>query len=133
MWRSYLFKSNKHEKLTFNWLGLEVHCGHLLTCNSVALLYLRTPVSCLDVISIYTLAFSPSFFLLYSLKTSSKTPSFSYCKTNNDFGKPYEIDKVYKVYEIDNKTPKVEKNLFARVNSFDQPIKTWDKLFLKLF
>ena len=37
------------------------------------------------------------------------------------------------VYKIDNKTPKVEKNLFARVNRFDQPIKTWDKMFLKLF
>ena len=36
------------------------------------------------------------------------------------------------VYKIDNKTPKVEKNLFARVNRFDQPIKTWDKMFLKL-
>ena len=33
------------------------------------------------------------------------------------------------VYKIDNKTPKVEKILFARVN---QPIKTWDKTFLKL-
>jgi hypothetical protein len=32
-----------------------------------------------------TLAFSPSFLLLYSLKTSSKTPNFSYFKTNNDF------------------------------------------------
>jgi hypothetical protein len=37
------------------------------------------------------------------------------------------------VYKIDNKTPKVEKNLFARVNRFDQPTKTWDKMFLKLF
>jgi hypothetical protein len=25
-----LFKYNKHEKLTFNWLGLEVHRGHAL-------------------------------------------------------------------------------------------------------
>jgi hypothetical protein len=41
---------------------------------------------CLDVK--YTLAFSPSFLLLYSLKTSSNTPNFSYFKTNNDFGKP---------------------------------------------
>jgi hypothetical protein len=37
------------------------------------------------------------------------------------------------VYKIDNKTPKVEKILFARINRFDQPIKTWDKMFLKLF
>ena len=37
------------------------------------------------------------------------------------------------VYKIDNKTPKVEKILFACVNCFDQPIKTWDKMFLKLF
>ena len=59
----------------------EVTCS--LVLNSVALLYLRTPVSCLDVK--YTLAFSPSFLLLYSLKTSSKTPNFSYFKTNNDF------------------------------------------------
>ena len=35
------------------------------------------------------------------------------------------------VYKIDNKTPKVEKTLFARVNRFDQPIKTWDKMFLR--
>jgi hypothetical protein len=35
------------------------------------------------------------------------------------------------VYKIDNKTPKVEKIVFARVNRFDQPIKTWDKMFLK--
>jgi hypothetical protein len=33
----------------------------------------------------------------------------------------------------DNKTPKVETKLFARVNRFDQPIKTWDKMFLKIF
>ena len=44
---------------------------------------------CLDVK--YTLAFSPSFLLLYSLKTSSNTPNFSYFKTNNDFGKPASI------------------------------------------
>jgi hypothetical protein len=49
---------------------------------------------CLDVK--YTLAFSPSFLLLYSLKTSSKTPNFSYFKTNNltmtlPFGKPTSI------------------------------------------
>jgi hypothetical protein len=43
--------------------------------------------------------------------------------------------EIQQVYKIDNKTPKVEKNLFARVNRFDQPIKTWpwDKMFLKLF
>jgi hypothetical protein len=33
-------------------------------------------------------------------------------KTNNDFAKPSTI------YKIDNKTPKVEKSLFARVNRF---------------
>jgi hypothetical protein len=39
---------------------------------------------CLDVK--YTLTFSPPFLLLYSLKTSSKTPNFSYfIKTNNNF------------------------------------------------
>ena len=37
--------------------------------------------------------------------------------------------------KIDNKTPKVENILFAidYNNSFDQPIKSWVKMFLKLF
>ena len=78
------------------------------------------------MLSIYTLAFSPSFLLLYSLKTSSKTPNFSYCKTNNDFGKPTSIQNRQQDAES-------RKKLFARVNRFDQPIKTWDKMFLKLF
>ena len=79
---------------------------------------------CLDVK--YTLAFFSSFLLSYSLKTSSKIPNFSYFKTNNDFGKPTSIQNK-------QQDAKVGKNLFARVNRFDQPIKTWDKMFLKLF
>jgi hypothetical protein len=60
----------------------EVTCS--LVLNSVALLYIYAhQCQCLDVK--YTLAFSPSFLLLYSLKASSKTPNFSYFKTNNDF------------------------------------------------
>ena len=43
------------------------------------------------------------------------------------------LETSQQAYKIDNKTPNVEKILFARVNRFDQPIKTWDKMFLKLF
>ena len=49
-----------------------------------------------------------------------------YFKTNNDFGKPTSIHNRQQDAES-------QKNLFARVNRFDQLIKTWDKMFLKLF
>ena len=45
-----------------------------------------------------------------------------------NFEKPTSIQNRQQDAEI-----KVEKKLFARVNRFDQPIKTWDKMFLKLF
>jgi hypothetical protein len=49
-------------------------------------------------------------------------------KTNNDFAKPSTI------YKIANKTPKVEKSLFARVNRFDHAAnQNLRQIFLKLF
>jgi hypothetical protein len=64
-----------------------------VTCSLVIpwLCYIYAHQCHVQMLSIYTLAFSPSFLLLYSLKTRSKTPNFSYCKTNNDFGKPTSI------------------------------------------
>ena len=103
----------------------EVTCS--LVLNSVALLYLRTPVSVFIDVK-YTLDFSPSFLLLYSLKTAVRLPILAILKRTMTlpFGKPTSIQN----RQQDAESRKI---LFACVNRFDQPIKTWDKTFLKLF
>jgi hypothetical protein len=113
--RSYLFKSNEHEKLTFNWLVLEVHWGCLLTCNSVALPYFNTHTS----VSVYTLSilwlFSPPFLILYSLKTNSIRFPLLAIKTNHNFWKPTSIQNRQQDAES-------RKNFVRSHNRFNQPI-----------